>query len=65
MAKKLSASDIAREMGKRSWKARIKKYGKDKLREMAREWGAMGGRPRKSKATSTGTKTTTKKRKGG
>jgi len=36
-------------MGKRSYKARIKRLGIERIREIARENGKKGGRPPKAK----------------
>jgi hypothetical protein len=36
-------------LGKRSYKARLKKFGKKRLAEIARENGKRGGRPKKSR----------------
>lgn len=35
-------------LGKRSYKARVAKLGIEKIREIARENGKLGGRPKKS-----------------
>jgi len=37
-------------LGKRSYKARLKRHGRDKLAEISRRNGAKGGRPRKAAA---------------
>ena len=40
-------SDAASLLGKRSWKARVERFGIEKLRKMAAEMGRKyGGRPR-------------------
>ena|ERR1700690_3842132 len=41
------ATDAARELAKRSIRARRQKWGTDGFRERMREWGKLGGRPRK------------------
>jgi hypothetical protein len=38
-------SEAASLMGKRSYQARLKKFGLARLREIARENGKLGGRP--------------------
>ena len=35
-------------LGKRSYKARVKRFGMERIREIARENGKKGGRPRKA-----------------
>jgi hypothetical protein len=42
-------SEAASEMGKRSYKARLKRLGIERIREIARENGRKGGRPPKRK----------------
>jgi len=37
-------------LGKRSYKARLEKFGLARLQQIARENGKKGGRPRKNKA---------------
>lgn len=44
---KAQRQEYAQWLGKRSYKARLKKYGLEKLQEIARENGKKGGRPRK------------------
>ena len=39
-------------LGKRSYQARLQKLGIERLREIARENGKLGGRPAKRKAAS-------------
>jgi hypothetical protein len=41
-----AASKAASLMGKRSYKARLERFGLERLREIARENGKKGGRPR-------------------
>ncbi len=43
------ASSAATLMGKRSAKARMKKWGKQEFNRKMREWGKLGGRPKGSK----------------
>jgi hypothetical protein len=45
MTKKSAASDAASLMGKRSYKARVERLGIERLQEIARENGKIGGRP--------------------
>ena len=40
-------SEAARLLGKRSYQARLKRLGIERLREIARENGKQGGRPKK------------------
>jgi hypothetical protein len=42
-----SVSIAASLLGKRSYQARLKRFGIEKLRAIARENGQLGGRPRK------------------
>jgi hypothetical protein len=42
-------------LGKRSYKSRLKRLGIERLREIARKNGKLGGRPRKSKTKRKGT----------
>jgi len=44
---KNKASEAASLMGKRSYRARLKRLGIERIREIARENGKKGGRPRK------------------
>jgi hypothetical protein len=41
------ASEIAKELARRSVAARQKKWGKKGFRDRMREWGKLGGRPSK------------------
>ena len=43
------ASSAASLMGKRSAKARVKKWGKEEFTRKMRAWGKLGGRPKGSK----------------
>ncbi len=43
-------SNAARMLGKKSAEARKKKWGREEFRRKMREWGKLGGRPRKIKA---------------
>ncbi len=56
-----AASQAASLMGKRSYDARLERLGIERLREIARENGKLGGRPtgpgkKQKKATKKGTK---------
>jgi hypothetical protein len=42
-------SEAASLLGKRSYQARLKRFGIERIREIARENGKKGGRPPKSK----------------
>lgn len=44
------ASQAASLMGRLSYRARVKRFGIERIREIARENGKKGGRPRKEKA---------------
>lgn len=46
MARKTAASKAASLMGKRSYRARLERLGLERLQEIARENGKLGGRPR-------------------
>ena len=46
MGKKTAASQAASLMGKRSFKARVERFGIERLQEIARENGKKGGRPK-------------------
>jgi hypothetical protein len=46
MTKKSAASEAASLMGKRSYKARVERLGIERLQEIARENGKLGGRPK-------------------
>ena len=48
MDEKTAASKAASLMGKRSYKARVKRFGIERLQEIARENGKKGGRPKGS-----------------
>ena len=48
MGKKTAASQAASLMGKRSYKARVERFGIERLQEIARENGKKGGRPKGS-----------------
>jgi hypothetical protein len=37
-------------LGRRSYKSRLERFGIERLREIARENGKLGGRPKKSEA---------------
>jgi len=50
MARKTAAQLAAAMLGKRSYEARLKRFGLERLQEIARENGKQGGRPPKSKA---------------
>ena len=52
-----AASEAASILGKRSAAARRKKWGEKEFKKKMREWGKLGGRPRKK-----GGKTVKKKR---
>lgn len=47
--RKRRTSPTASEMGKLSYKARLKRLGIERIREIARENGKKGGRPPKRK----------------
>jgi hypothetical protein len=47
--RKNKASKAASLMGKRSYKARVQRFGIERIREIARENGKKGGRPPKAK----------------
>jgi hypothetical protein len=46
---KNKASEAASLMGKLSYRARVKRFGIERIREIARENGKKGGRPPKRK----------------
>ena len=46
MGKKTAASNAASVLGKRSFKARVERFGIERLQEIARENGKLGGRPK-------------------
>jgi len=45
--RKLSLSEAGSLLGRRSYQARLSKFGIERLRTIARENGKLGGRPRK------------------
>lgn len=48
---KKAVSEAASLMGKRSYRARLKRFGIERLQEIARENGKKGGRPPKKGET--------------
>ena len=54
--KKSDIREFTSWLGKRSYKARLDKLGIDRIREIARENGKLGGRPKKSESKSKGGK---------
>ena len=48
MDEKTEASKAASLMGKRGYKARLERFGIERLQEIARENGKLGGRPKGS-----------------
>jgi hypothetical protein len=40
--------EFTRWLGKRSYKARVKRFGMERIQEIARENGKLGGRPKGS-----------------
>jgi hypothetical protein len=44
---KSQASEAARILGKRSYRVRVARFGIERIREIARENGKLGGRPPK------------------
>ena len=46
MDEKTAASKAASLMGKRSYRARVERFGIERLQEIARENGKLGGRPK-------------------
>jgi hypothetical protein len=46
MDEKRAASQAASLMGKRGYKARLERFGIERLQEIARENGKLGGRPK-------------------
>jgi hypothetical protein len=46
MDEKTAASKAASLMGKRGYKARLERFGIQRLQEIARENGKLGGRPK-------------------
>jgi len=50
--KQLQIAEVMSWMGKRSYSARVRRFGIERIREIARQNGKKGGRPRKEqKAT--------------
>jgi len=47
---KNARSEAARELGRQSYRVRLRRFGLEKLQEIARENGKKGGRPRKDRA---------------
>ena len=45
--RKKAVSEAASLMGKRSYRARLQRFGIERIREIARENGKKGGRPSK------------------
>ena len=61
MGKETAASNAASVLGKRSYEARLERLGIERLQEIARENGKLGGRPKgtgkkQKKATKKGAK---------
>jgi len=61
MNNETAASNAASVLGKRSYKARLERFGIERLQEIARENGKLGGRPKRTekqqeKATKKGAK---------
>jgi hypothetical protein len=54
--KKAEISQLASWLGKRSYKARLDRFGLEHLQEIARENGKLGGRPKGSKKNKKGGK---------
>jgi hypothetical protein len=52
----LAASKAASLMGKRSYKARLERFGLERLQEVARENGKKGGRPKGGRPKGSGKK---------
>jgi hypothetical protein len=48
MSTKEQISEAASSLGKRSYKVRLKRFGLERLQEIARENGKLGGRPKGS-----------------
>jgi hypothetical protein len=46
--KRSAASSAASRLGKRSYKTRLERFGIERLQEIARENGKLGGRPKGS-----------------
>jgi len=49
--KQSQIAEVMSWMGKRSYSARVERFGIERIREIARENGKRGGRPRKEKKT--------------
>ena len=49
-------SEAGRALGRRSYRARLKRFGLERLQEIARQNGRRGGRPRKDAAEKRGSK---------
>jgi hypothetical protein len=49
MSTKTDVSEAARLMGRQSYRARLERFGIERLRRIARENGKLGGRPPKKK----------------
>jgi len=47
--RQLSLSKAARLLGQRSYEARLNRLGIERIREIARKNGKLGGRPRKAR----------------
>jgi hypothetical protein len=45
---KKQLSEAASLLGKRSYQSRLRRFGLERVREIARENGKLGGRPRKA-----------------
>ena len=48
MSTKEQISEAASALGRRSYKVRLKRFGLERLQEIARENGKLGGRPKGS-----------------
>lgn len=48
MTQSKSVSEAARSLGRRSYRSRLKRFGLERLQEIARENGKLGGRPKGS-----------------
>ena len=48
MSMKAQISEAASALGKRSYRVRLKRFGLERLQEIARENGKLGGRPKAS-----------------
>ena len=49
--KQLQLAEVMSWLGKRSYKTRVQRLGIERIREIARENGKKGGRPRKEQKT--------------